>query len=71
MPVHSLYELALLVTAWKLWDVAGAGGSSARWRLTLPHEPGPLRTSFPRRFGLKSWAISLRHKGATPGVGQI
>jgi len=28
MPVHSLYELALLVTAWKLWDVAGA-----RWWL--------------------------------------
>jgi hypothetical protein len=28
MPVHSLYELALLVTAWKLWDVAGV-----RWWL--------------------------------------
>lgn len=24
MPVHLLYELALLVTAWNLWDVGGA-----------------------------------------------
>ena len=44
MPVHSLYELALLVTAWTLWDVAGA-----RWWLV-----GALAA----HFAARAWSFT-------------
>jgi hypothetical protein len=44
MPVHSLYELALLVTAWILWDVA-----SARWWLV-----GALAA----HFAARAWSFT-------------